>query len=298
VEGPSGGDAVGRVQAIGRFPVKSMLGESPERAVVGPGGLAGDRSHGLLDAVSGKLASAKDPRAWAGLLDLRATWTLEPGAAGEAGKVCITLADGQVVSSRDRDVDARLSAALGREVRLCAAPPPAATYDYVWEVEGIAPEEVVTGSQTGTTADGHPVSAMPIALMAPGTFQDVAPVTILTTAALAAMAARHPAGDWDPVRFRSNLLLAVDGDEIVEDAWLGRQVAVGGVVLEVTTPAPRCVMTTLPQQGLPRDREVLRTVARHHTVQFGGFGRWACLGAYASVVEPGEVAVGDPVVVR
>ena len=65
------------------------------------------------------------------------------------------------------------------------------------------------------------------------------------------------------------------------------------MVLEVSSPAPRCVMTTVAQPGLERDREILRTVARHNRQPFAGFGVWACLGAYASVVEPGDVAVGD-----
>jgi uncharacterized protein len=246
---------VGTVQEIGRFPVKSMQGESPTSAAVGTDGLVGDRTHGLLDVASGKLASAKDPRVWAQLLEYRAT------LAG--ADIALTLPDGSQVLASSDDVDARLSAAAGREVRLCASPPPDAGYDYVWEDDGLAPDEVVTGSQTSTTEDGRPVSTMPIALMAPGTFQDVAPITILTTAALAAMARHHPTGDWSPIRFRSNLLVAADGDEVLENGWQGHRLAVGDVVLEVTSPSPRCVMTTLAQLGLPRDRDILRTVARH-----------------------------------
>ena len=52
-------------------------------------------------------------------------------------------------------------------------------------------------------------------------------------------------------------------------------------------------MTTLAQPGLPRDREILRTVALHNRIEFGSFGLWACLGVYARDVTPGEVAVGD-----
>ena len=165
----------------------------------------------------------------------------------------------------------------------------------MWDVDDIAPADVVTGTQTGTTEEGRPVSTMPMGMMAPGTFQDVAPVTILTTAALAAMAAEYPDGSWAPARFRSNLLLDVDGAEVVENDWQGHRLGVGDVVLEVTTVAPRCVMTTLPQLGLPRDRGILQAVARRNRIEFGGFGLWACLGAYANVVTPGEIAVGDPV---
>jgi uncharacterized protein YcbX len=130
-------------------------------------------------------------------------------------------------------------------------------------------------------------------MMAPGTFQDVAPITILTTASLRAAARLTPSSDWDPRRFRANLLLEVTGDEFVENEWAGRRLTVGSAELEVMAPTPRCVMTTLAQEELPAHRAVLKTVAAHNRVDVSGFGRFACLGAYASVVRPGTVGVGD-----
>ena len=64
----------------------------------------------------------------------------------------------------------------------------------------------------------------------------------------------------------------------------------------VTDPSPRCVMTTVAQGDLPRDLEVLRTLARHNRIETPGLGNFACLGIYAEVVRPGRVAVGDPLV--
>lgn len=280
---------IGQLREIGRYPVKSMQGESPDRATVAESGLIGDRRYGLFDVASGRVASAKDPRAWAQLLDFRAEHVDDPG-----GPVIITMPDGATVDTASADLDARLSAATGRQVRLRSEGAADAAYDYVWEMTDIAPEEVITGSQTGETDDGKPVSAMPLGFLAPGTFQDVAPITLMTTAALAAMAKHHREGSWQPARFRMNLLLDVDGDEVVENEWPGRRIAVGDVVFEVTSAAPRCVMTTLPQLGLPRDRGILQTVNQHNRQEFAG-GKWACLGVYASVVSPGEVAVGDAV---
>jgi uncharacterized protein YcbX len=277
---------VGTVRELGRFPVKSMLGESPASVDIGEVGVEGDRRYGLVDVDTGKVASAKDPRRWAELLHCRAEYD------GET--LVFTMADGVQVRSDAPDVDAVLSASLGRSVRLCDEVPDP-TYDYVWEIDGLAPDEVIQGSQTSTTAEGRPVSTMPLAFMAPGTFQDVAPITLMTTAALRKMASHHPEGDWDPARFRSNLLLETEGDEVVENAWAGQRLAVGDVVLEVTSPAPRCVMTTLAQPGIERDRGILRAVASHNRQEFAGLGIWACLGAYATVVTPGRVSVGDEV---
>jgi uncharacterized protein len=283
---------IGSVRQLGLFPVKSMQGESPVEVRVEASGVVGDRTHGLFDVASGKVASAKDPRAWGQLLGFRAVWS---GAPGPEGEIVFTLPDGTPASSRDPDIDDRLSQATGRPVRLIGTPPPEPAYDYVWDVDGIAPEELVTTTSTGTNEDGRPVSTLPFGMGAPGTFQDLAPMTIMTTASLAAMAARYPEGDWSVARFRPNLLLDVEGDEFVENSWVGRQLSAGGVVLEVTSLSPRCVMTTLAQPGLPRDRGILQAVARHNRQPFAAFGDFACLGAYANVVTPGRVAVGDPV---
>jgi len=58
------------------------------------------------------------------------------------------------------------------------------------------------------------------------------------------------------------------------------------VILQVTEPCPRCVMTTLPQGDLPTDREILRAAARHNDVN---------VGVYAEVRRPGMVRRGDEV---
>ena len=243
-----------------------------------------------MDIESGKIASAKDPRKWAQLLGYRCEYDGEV----DRDALVFTLPDGREVRATARDVDAVLSAACGRQVRL-SADTASNTYDYVWEEQGIAPDEVVSGSQIGTTDEGAPISAMPTALMAPGTFQDVAPLTLITTAALRAMQAQHPDGDWSTDRFRMNFLIDTDTDGIVENAWPGKRLRIGSAELEVTAPTPRCVMTTLAQPGLPRDRAILKTVAAHNRQEFGGFGIWACLGVYANVVTPGSIACGDRV---
>jgi uncharacterized protein YcbX len=281
---------VGTIAEINRYAVKSMLGESLQSTPVGESGIPGDRAYALIDIESGKIASAKDPRKWAQLLDFRSAYDGEV----DRDALVLTLPDGARVRATASDVDALVSAACGRQVRL-SADTAINTYDYVWEVEGIAPAEVVTGSQVGTTDDGAPISTMPTAMMAPGTFQDVAPLTLITTSALRAMKAQYPEGDWSPARFRMNLLIDNEDEGVVENAWPGRRLRIGSAELAISALAPRCVMTTLPQSGLPRDRAILRTVSAHNRQPFGDFGIWACLGVYADVVTPGSVGCGDRV---
>lgn len=278
---------------IRRFPVKSMLGETPREVDVEAIGVVGDRAHALVDTETGKVASAKRPKLWGDLLRFSAGYINQPGA-GEP--LSITLPDDTVVRSEEPDFDDRLSSAIGRRVKLIAAPEPDAGYEDEWlDIEGIAPQDFIESTQTSTSEDGNPVSTLSVGIMAPGTFQDLAPVTVMTTAALRRAEELQPGSRWDPRRFRPNLLLDVEGTGFIENEWVGRQLRIGQVVLSIAAPIPRCVMTTLPQEDLGADREILRTVARHNRVDVAGSGLFACLGAYAGIVEPGHLAVGDNV---
>jgi MOSC domain-containing protein len=69
---------VGTVQALWRFPVKSMAGEQLDAADVTPGGLIGDRAYAIVDRETGKVASAKHPKLWPDLLKCRAALVEEP----------------------------------------------------------------------------------------------------------------------------------------------------------------------------------------------------------------------------
>lgn len=282
-----------------RFPIKSMLGELLARASVGPSGLIGDRAHALVDDETGKVISAKDPRRWGGLLTHRASYIDDPGAGRP---ILIETADGGRLRSDAADIDERLSAVLGRPVRLARVPLPGDQDDDARpDVEGIAPGAFLDATEIGRTGRGERISGLPVGLLAPGTYQDVSPVTLLTTASIRAAAALHPDGDWDPRRFRPNLLIDVDADGLdgfVENTWVGANVVIGDVILNVMAPTPRCVMTTLAQKGLPRDRAVLQTVAAHNQAEVADMGAFACLGAYARVVNGGDLAVGDPAVLH
>jgi len=94
----------------------------------------------------------------------------------------------------------------------------------------------------------------------------------------------------DRRRFRPNLYIdtgQVSG-RFVEDDWLGGKLTIGdSVVLDEFAPTLWCVGSTLAQEELPRDRSILRTIARGHQ---------GCLGVYGSMASTGLVRVGDPVV--
>jgi uncharacterized protein YcbX len=282
------GDVVGAVVALWRYPVKSMLGEEINAAVITEQGLLGDRAHALVDASTDKVASAKNPRKWGRLFDCRAAFVEPPLLDRPLPPVRMTLPDGgDVVSGRD-DVAAALSDVLGREVVLQKEASSGPALEQYWpDIEGLAERETVTDE---TIALGAP----------PGTFFDYAAVHLLTTATLDRLRSLYPAGHFEARRFRPNLVVApmagVEG--FVENAWVGWALQIGEEVrLRVASPCPRCVMTTLPQGDLPRDVGILRTVAEHNRVPMPAFaGRTSPgVGVYGVVERGGTVCRGDAI---
>ena len=94
----------------------------------------------------------------------------------------------------------------------------------------------------------------------------------------------------DPRRFRNSLLIEGTAPH-EEDAWVGRDVRVGTAVLRVADRDQRCSLITKNPDSGERDLDTLRVLASYRRQDDGQ----VCLGVYADVVEPGDVAVGDPV---
>jgi len=116
---------------------------------------------------------------------------------------------------------------------------------------------------------------------------DEGPVHLVTTASLDRVRGSHGHA-VDARHLRSNLVVETAGVGFVEEGWIGRRVRIGThLVLAVRGAMPRCVMVTMPQVGLPADRDLLGTLTAVND---------ACLGVVADVVAPGQVAVGDEVV--
>ena len=262
----------GSVVALWRYPVKSMMGEELNSSEVTQRGLLGDRAYALVDAETGKVASAKNPRRWPRLFDFRAAYIDPPRKAERLPPVRITFPDGTVTSSEQPDVHTVLSGALGRSATLTLTPPETPTLEEYWpDIEGLIHRETVTD-------EGMPQD----------TFFDLGPVHILTTSTINRLRELYPQGRFEVRRFRPNLVVETPGETgFAENGWLNRTVAIGHeVLLRVFSPCPRCVMTTLPQGDLPQDHGILRAAAQHNN---------ANVGVYAMVVQPGLVRRGDAV---
>ncbi len=288
-----------RLDALYRYPVKSMLGERIGAAPVGERGLLGDRGYALVDVADGTVASAKLPRKWGALLTMSARYVDAPVDGAPLPPVAVTLADGTALRSDDVGTDAVLSRALGREVRLTSQVPAGSRFEEQWpQIEGLAPASFIASTTTSSQGE-EPVSTLDLGLLAPpGTFFDLAPLHVLTTSTLTRLTELAPGPDFDVLRYRPNLLVSGAPEGFAEDGWVGTELAVGATVrAPVSMLAMRCVMTTLGQSGLPEDRDTLRAIARHHRQEIPGLGTWACAGVYAGVTAGGVLREGDQVTV-
>ena len=278
--------ALGSVVSLWRYPVKSMMGEELNVAEVTERGLLGDRAYALVHSSDGKVASAKNPRKWPQLFDFRATFVDIPRPGAKLPPVRITLPDGMVVTSEQSDLNQILSRVLNRVVTLDAAergPPEVVeslspnpwtpkAEEYWPDMEGLDYRDTVTDFD-----------------LPEGTFFNCAVVHLLTTATLDRLCELYPPGRFEVRRFRPNVVVKTANGvkDFVENAWIGRTLAIGDAVrLSITGPCPRRVMTTLPQGDLPKDPGILRTAAQHNQVN---------VGLYASVLRGGKVRRGDAV---
>ena len=103
-------------------------------------GLIGDRAYSLIDAETGKVVSAKNPKLWPDLFGCRAAFLEPPRAAGELPPVRITLANGKWVNSDAPNAQAILSDFFRRDIRLARAAPEDFTIDqYHPDVQDVEP---------------------------------------------------------------------------------------------------------------------------------------------------------------
>lgn len=266
---------LGVIAHLNRFPVKSMQGDSPEAVDLDDDGIVGDRIWALRDVATDKLVSAKRPRLWRSALDCTVT--------GLGDAVAVTLPSGVTFQIDDPALPAAFSALFGREV----------------VVERSERSQQGVYATDWPTVEGLTMSGemdFPTNLLGAGTsFADVAPVHLITTASLRALAGSADNLDVDIRRFRPSLVIDTPSVEgFVENDWKGQTLRIGPVEVTVGIPSPRCVMTTLQQPGLEQEPAMLEALARVNR-QENALGAFACLGAYARVNLSGQIRVGDEV---
>jgi uncharacterized protein YcbX len=252
----------GVIEALWRFPVKSMRGEPLAQAAVTDRGLAGDRQWALRELKYGGIMSA---RTWPMLLALKAFYSadpeLDPGAS-----VVIELPDARSIAADDAAASAVLSAVLKREVRIeqvRTTRPTQAEFEAIMRGEAMPPNRDFFDEDV-------------IHIIASGTLNHLRNL-------------QGGSSDFDPRRFRANIYIDTGAAPpgFLEDQWLNGTLTIGSeVCIAGIRPAIRCAVTTHPQDELPHDRLILRTAYEHHQ---------AYVGVFAAVAAGGTIKLGDPV---
>jgi len=276
------------VSEIWRYPVKSMQGERLRETPITEWGLPGDRAWAVRDEVRGGIRGAKKI---AELMRCRARYTADP-KPGEILAAEMTFADGTQCGTDSPDANNALSTALGQRVTLWPLQPASDLDHYrrgapdnedleqeLREIFAVLPDETLPD-----------ISALPPEVFEfespPGTYFDAFPLLVMTDASLRRLSELLPDSSIDVRRFRPNLLIATSPERagFVESDWVGKRFRLGDCEIDIAALCPRCVMTTLPFDSLPKDPRIMRTLVREANHN---------LGVYARVVKPGAVRVGD-----
>jgi uncharacterized protein YcbX len=288
---------VGSIASLWRFPVKSMGGEQLHDVEVTERGVLGDRAYALIDKDTGKVVSAKSVRLFPNILDCKAVFVGPPRRDGDLPSVQIQMPDSSTVRSDSGNAERVLSAYFRRNVTLGRIAPDDFTIDqYHPDVEGADPggnRDKVVAQKLGAALFAELGMQSPVPV---GSFLDVFPLSVLTTATLARL---DEESRFDQRRFRMNVIVKTERTGFVENDWIGHELRLGeGARIKVALPDPRCVMTTVAQDGLPKDTDVLRTLVGHNRIQVAELGQLPCAGVYAVVAAPGTVRIGDRVLLN
>lgn len=268
------------VSGVFRYPVKSMLGEALDQTVLGEAGVPGDRHWAIRDEQRGGIRGGK-----------KLPQLMKFGAVSGAGAPTITSPDGKTKSASDDDINEWLSAKLEHPVSLWPLVPkeqlehyrrgPPDDEDFEAELRAVfgrLPHEPIP--------DLTPFIEVLEYESLPGTYFDAFPLMVMSNQSLETMKKNNPGSEFDIRRFRPNLLIDCVGDDhpFPEQQWVGKQLLIGEVVLDIAHTCPRCSMVTQPLEELSQDAGIMRALVEQAEGN---------LGVYARVIQSGTVNVED-----
>jgi uncharacterized protein YcbX len=250
--------------SVARFniaPVKSAQLHHPDHIVLTAGGAVGDRRFLFLDNEGHRFSG----EAKAEMLGIATTYD------AEAERLTLRFPDGSAVTGSAQASGAAFNVAL---------------YDHDADVR-------LVGGRFAQTASAHIGREVRLARMehderAGG----LPPVSLISLASVADLAARGGVDTLDPRRFR--MLIELDGcDPYEEDTWAGCRLRVGEAELRVSGPTYRCTLTTMHPDTGEHDFPALDLLSAYRRSSDG-----LELGRYAEVVRTGRISVGDTVDVQ
>jgi len=246
------------VSQLAIAPVKGMRLQRASEVQLGQHGVTGDREFLVIEADGQLLLSSKAP----------ALLQIEPAWDRLRNVLTLDFPDGDVVQGTPEPGAAATTRMYdGREIPGWVIPGPlgAALSDYL----------------------GRPVQLFKRAPGHIGT--DDQPVTLMSQASLQALAAEFGGTVPDSRRFRMTVTIT-GTDAWAEHAWGGQTVSIGGVIVRVIAPVPRCVVTTRNPESGAADARILHALARLRGKNDVTFGVWC------DILGPGRIHVGDAVI--
>jgi uncharacterized protein YcbX len=253
-----------RVAAISTTVVKSLRLVRRERALLERGGVRGDRRFFLVDERSTMVNGKRHGALQQVVAEL-----------DEEERLTLVFPDGRRVEG-----EARRGEPL--EVAFFSLRRPAVAIDGPFS--SALSEHAGERLRLVAAADGSPAVDRGAA----------GAVTVVSSASIAALADLAGEDAVDSRRFRMTLELS-GCEPFAEDAWLGRELHVGGAVLRPLGHVGRCLVTSRdPDSG----RIDLATLDLLRTIRGdAATTEPLALGIHCAVLAAGEVAVGDPVTI-
>lgn len=257
--------AVGRVDSLWRYPVKSMRGEELAEAYLGYGGVLGDRIYAFHDTAARKALPFLTARVQERMLRFAPRFR-----HGERAGRPVNLAEAE---------------GLGPGV----TPIYPSAVDFAVDVEtpsgavlAIDDPGLIEALSDGLE-DGHTLSL----LRSERALTDCRPVSLFSMQTVRQIGKEVGCG-LDKRRFRANLYVDLGSMAgFAEEDFIDCQLRIGErAVIAVVERDPRCKMITLDPDTAEANPEILRNVARGHE----GFA-----GLYGAVLTEGMVRPGDAV---
>jgi uncharacterized protein len=261
---------IGRIQAIYRYPVKSMAGESLEHAHMGWHGLEGDRRFAF------RRVAEQGGFPWLTASKLPELILYKP------------------IRQRESQ-DVNLPAPVVTDILDTAAYFASLSQDGSLPTHVVTPEGKVLEIRSDELRDeiisrfGAKVELMQLKH---GIF-DEAPISLISQVTTNKIT-DDSGKPHDIRRFRPNIVIEpVDGEPFAEDQWVGKTIVFGDgedcPAVQVTLRDERCVMINLNPDTAQSDPALMKTVVQLNQ---------NCAGVYATVIRMGALSVGQKVYLR
>jgi uncharacterized protein YcbX len=256
-------EQVGKLEAIYRYPVKSMAGEKVTQSFVGYGGLMGDRAFAFV--------RKKGPKGF--------PW--HTGREQEDMVLFRPRFRDSAAMTEPADIEASFGMAPGVN--------PVFPLPEAFDVEVMTPEkQIYPIRSTELAADLKRRAGEPLSLrFSERSLYDCRPISIFGNTSASALG-DELGRSLDRRRFRANFYVDwVDPQPYYENDLIGRTLCVGDRLrINVLERDPRCKMITIDPDTGEAEKRILHHVIGAHE---------GAVGVYAAVLVEGIVRQGDPI---